>query len=111
MDNSMLSCPKHYSTGFYKNDQDKYVTNNSFAKSAIILLDFSILKNAKTFLSLIPNASLLVNLWKFTNFVALLLSSVVELVIPKIEYLLTFLNPSLLFLRTLNTSASLSSSS
>jgi hypothetical protein len=52
-----------------------------------------------------------VNLCKFTKSIALSLSSVVELVVPKIEYLLIFLNQSLLFLRTLNTSASLSTSS
>jgi len=62
MDNSMLSCPKHYSTGFYKNDQDKYVTNNSSAKSAIILSNFPILTNTKTFLSLIPYVLLVVSL-------------------------------------------------
>jgi hypothetical protein len=62
MDNSMLSCSKRYSTGLYKNGLDKYVTNNSFAKSAIILLDFPILKNTKTFLSLIPYVLLVVSL-------------------------------------------------
>jgi hypothetical protein len=62
MDNSMLSCPERYSASFYKNGQDKYVTNNSFAKSAIILLDFPILKNTKTFLSLIPYVLLVVSL-------------------------------------------------
>jgi hypothetical protein len=62
MDNSTLSCPKRYSTGFYKNGQDKYVTNNSFAKSTIILLDFPILTNTKTFLSLIPYVLLVVSL-------------------------------------------------
>jgi hypothetical protein len=49
MDNSTLSCPKRYSTSFYKNDQDKSVTNNSSAKSAIILLDFPILQKHKNF--------------------------------------------------------------
>ena len=49
MDHSMLSWPKSYSTGFYKNGLDKYVTNNSFAKSAIILLDFPILQKHKNF--------------------------------------------------------------
>jgi hydroxyethylthiazole kinase-like sugar kinase family protein len=38
------------------------VTNNSFANSAIILSNFPILTNAKTSLSLIPNALLVVNL-------------------------------------------------
>ncbi|MFN3328821.1 MAG: hypothetical protein ACK40U_08230, partial [Fervidobacterium pennivorans] len=65
----------------------------------------------KTFLSHIPNALLVVKLWKFTKSVALSLSSVVELVVPKIEYLLTSPNQSPLFLRNLNTSASLSFSS
>ena len=62
MDHSMLSCPKCYSTSFYKNGQDKYVTNNSFANSAIILSNFPILTNTKTSLSLVPNALLVVNL-------------------------------------------------
>jgi len=87
------------------------VTNNSFANSAIILSNSPILKNAKTSLSLIPNALLVVNLCKFTKSVALSLSSVVELVVPKIEYLLTSPNQSPLFLRNLNISASLSFSS
>jgi hypothetical protein len=49
MDHSTLSWPKCYSTGFYKNGLDKSVTNNSFAKSAIILLDFPILQKRKNF--------------------------------------------------------------
>jgi len=49
MDNSMLSCSKRYSTGLYKNGQDKSVTNNSSAKSAIVLLDFPILQKHKNF--------------------------------------------------------------
>ena len=102
MDNSTLSWPKCYSIGFYKNGLDKYVTNNPFAKSAIILSNFPILTNTKTSLSLIPNALLVVNLCKSTKSIAL--SSSVELVVPKIEYLLTFLNLSPLFLRNLNTS-------
>jgi hypothetical protein len=102
MDHSMLSWPKCYSTGFYKNGLDKYVTSNSFAKSAIIPSNFPILKNTKTFLSFIPNALLVVNLCKFTKSIALSLSS--RTCRTKIEYLLTFLNQSPLFLRNLNIS-------
>ncbi|WP_290853749.1 hypothetical protein [Fervidobacterium sp.] len=62
MNNSTLSCPKCGSTSLYKNGHDKYGTNNSFANSAIIPSNFPILTNAKTSLSIIPNALLVVGL-------------------------------------------------
>jgi len=75
MNNSTLSCPKCGSTSLYKTVMTNTVTNNSFANFAIIPSNFPILTNAKTSLSLIPNALLVVNLCKFTKSVALLLSS------------------------------------
>lgn len=59
MNNSTPSCPK---CGSLSTGHDKYGTKNSFANSAIILLDFPILENTKTFLFIIPNVLLVVNL-------------------------------------------------